>query len=42
LAQVAAGAQILDVNAGVPLADEAGIMAECVRSCRSSRNTSAP
>ena len=31
LAQVAAGAQILDVNAGVPLADEAGIMAECVR-----------
>ena len=31
LAQVAAGAQILDVNAGIPLADEPRILAECVR-----------
>ena len=31
LAQIAAGAQILDVNAGIPLADEAGILAECIR-----------
>ena len=31
LAQVAAGAQILDVNAGVPLADEPVILAECIR-----------
>jgi 5-methyltetrahydrofolate--homocysteine methyltransferase len=31
LAQVAAGAQILDVNAGVPLADEPALLAECVR-----------
>ena len=31
LAQVAAGAQVLDVNAGVPLADEPAIMAECIR-----------
>jgi len=30
LAQVAAGAQILDVNAGVPMADEAAILAECI------------
>ncbi|MFQ5562335.1 MAG: dihydropteroate synthase [Parvularculaceae bacterium] len=30
LAQVAAGAQMLDVNAGVPLADEPKILAECV------------
>jgi 5-methyltetrahydrofolate--homocysteine methyltransferase len=30
LAQVEAGAQMLDVNAGVPMADEAGIMAEIV------------
>ena len=28
LAQVAAGAQMLDVNAGIPLADEPGILAE--------------
>ena len=31
LAQIAAGAQILDVNAGIPLADEASILAECIR-----------
>ena len=31
LAQVAAGAQILDVNAGIPLADEPAILAECIR-----------
>jgi 5-methyltetrahydrofolate--homocysteine methyltransferase len=31
LAQIAAGAQILDVNAGIPLADEPAILAECVR-----------
>jgi 5-methyltetrahydrofolate--homocysteine methyltransferase len=31
LAQVAAGAQVLDVNAGIPLADEPAILAECVR-----------
>jgi 5-methyltetrahydrofolate--homocysteine methyltransferase len=31
LAQVAAGAQVLDVNAGIPLADEPKILAECIR-----------
>ncbi len=31
LAQVAAGAQILDVNAGIPLADEPAILAESIR-----------
>ncbi len=31
LAQVAAGAQILDVNAGIALADEPKILAECIR-----------
>ncbi len=31
LAQVAAGAQILDVNAGIAMADEPKILAECVR-----------
>jgi 5-methyltetrahydrofolate--homocysteine methyltransferase len=31
LAQVAAGAHMLDVNAGIPLADEPAIMAEVVR-----------
>ncbi len=30
LAQVAAGAQMLDVNAGIPLADEPRILAECI------------
>ncbi len=31
LLQVAAGAQILDVNAGIPLADEPAILADCIR-----------
>mgnify|MGYP000005856648 CR=1 FL=1 len=31
LAQVAAGAHVLDVNAGVPLADEPKILAECIQ-----------
>lgn len=31
LAQVAAGATMLDVNAGIPLADEPKILAECIR-----------
>ena len=31
LAQVAAGAHMLDVNAGIPLADEPGILAEAVK-----------
>ncbi|HLE14869.1 MAG TPA: dihydropteroate synthase [Anaerolineales bacterium] len=31
LAQVAAGAHVLDVNAGIPLADEPAILAEAVR-----------
>lgn len=31
LAQVAAGAQMLDVNAGIPLANEAAILADCVK-----------
>ena len=31
LAQVAAGARILDVNAGIPLADEPAILADCIR-----------
>lgn len=31
LAQVAAGAQVLDVNAGVPLANEPAILADCIR-----------
>ena len=31
VAQVAAGAHMLDVNAGVPLADEPGMLADCVR-----------
>ncbi len=31
LAQVAAGAQVLDVNAGIPLADEPGILADCIK-----------
>jgi 5-methyltetrahydrofolate--homocysteine methyltransferase len=31
LAQVAAGAHILDINAGIPLADEPAIMAEAIR-----------
>ena len=31
LAQVAAGAHMLDINAGIPLADEPKILAECVQ-----------
>jgi 5-methyltetrahydrofolate--homocysteine methyltransferase len=31
LAQVEAGAHVLDVNAGIPLADEPRILAECIR-----------
>jgi 5-methyltetrahydrofolate--homocysteine methyltransferase len=31
LAQVAAGAQMLDVNAGIPLVDEPALLAECIR-----------
>ena len=31
LAQVAAGAQVLDVNAGIPMADEPAILAEAIR-----------
>ena len=31
LAQIAAGAHILDVNAGIPLADEPAILARCVQ-----------
>jgi 5-methyltetrahydrofolate--homocysteine methyltransferase len=31
LAQVEAGAQMLDVNAGIPLADEPKILADCIR-----------
>jgi 5-methyltetrahydrofolate--homocysteine methyltransferase len=31
VAQVEAGAQMLDVNAGIPLADEPKILAECIR-----------
>jgi 5-methyltetrahydrofolate--homocysteine methyltransferase len=31
VAQVEAGAQMLDVNAGIPLADEPRILAECIR-----------
>jgi len=31
LSQVAAGAQVLDVNAGIPLADEPRILADCIQ-----------
>ncbi|MDH3695318.1 MAG: methyltetrahydrofolate cobalamin methyltransferase, partial [Gammaproteobacteria bacterium] len=31
LAQVAAGAHMLDVNAGIPLADEPAILAEAIK-----------
>ena len=31
LAQIAAGARILDVNAGIAMADEPRILAECIR-----------
>ncbi len=35
LAQVAAGAHMLDVNAGVPLADEPKILADCIKMVQS-------
>lgn len=35
VAQVAAGAQVLDVNAGIPLADEPAILAEAIRQVQS-------
>ncbi len=35
LAQAAAGAQMLDVNAGIPLADEPAILAEAIRQVQS-------
>ena len=35
IAQVAAGAQMLDVNAGIPLADEPAILAEAIRQVQS-------
>jgi 5-methyltetrahydrofolate--homocysteine methyltransferase len=38
-AQIAAGAQILDVNAGIALADEPKILAECVRLLQSITDT---
>lgn len=31
LAQVAAGARVLDVNAGIPLSDEPAILADCIK-----------
>ena len=34
VAQVEAGAQMLDVNAGIPLVDEPEILAECISWCR--------
>ncbi len=38
LAQVAAGAHMLDINAGIPLADEPAILAECVQLVQSLTN----
>ena len=38
LAQVAAGAQMLDVNAGIPLADEPRILAETIKLVQSLRD----
>ena len=38
LAQVAAGAHMLDVNAGIPLADEPRILAECIQLVQSITN----
>jgi len=38
LAQVEAGAQMLDVNAGIPLADEPAILADCIRLVQSVTN----
>ncbi len=39
LAQVAAGAHMLDVNAGIPLADEPGILAEAIKLVQSVTDT---
>ena len=39
LAQVAAGAQMLDVNAGIPLADEPKILAETIQLVQSLTDT---
>ena len=39
LAQIAAGAQVLDVNAGIAMADEPRILAECVRLLQSITDT---
>ncbi|MCP5092967.1 MAG: dihydropteroate synthase [Gammaproteobacteria bacterium] len=39
LAQIAAGAQVLDVNAGIAMADEPQILAECVRLLQSITDT---
>lgn len=39
LAQIAAGAEILDVNAGIAMADEPRILAECVRLLQSITDT---
>ena len=38
LAQVAAGAHMLDINAGIPLADEPRILAECIQLVQSITN----
>ena len=38
LAQIAAGAHMLDVNAGIPLADEPAILAECIQLVQSLTN----
>src|SRR5436309_14655817 len=35
VAQTVAGAHMLDVNAGIPLADEPGILAEAIRTVQS-------
>lgn len=39
LAQVAAGAQVLDVNAGIPMADEPAILAEAIQLVQSVTDT---
>ena len=38
LAQVAAGAHMLDINAGIPLTDEPAMLAECVQLVQSLTN----
>jgi 5-methyltetrahydrofolate--homocysteine methyltransferase len=45
LAQVQAGADVLDVNAGIPLVDEADLLARCcdlVQDTAASRSASTP